>query len=360
MNLSHVLAVIAAAFLVSTEALTATTESTQGTMANHDAARSIDAVHGAKRFLRSDTDNYHVEDGDNEALEEEERGVNLKPLTEAKMWAMKDNGMTAKAYAKKMGIYNTMKEIERTGRAAFVTPSNAIPGASVIDYIKCFQNSLNCDVNDLSTARRELTEIEGEALQLTLTVKIGMFSLAWEAKYSFVLEPVSVERIEMLEAKLGELEKITGVRNGDADDEDDEDFVDEGSGDSDDDGDDDDDNGEPRFIQLCAMHKYGNMLWWNKVESDGFVATGHDGVLKVCSAGVYSIEAIVNCEPTGHNQEVSLMKNGERVQYVFVLYTGHYSSASLSFVTELEANDELRVTCDCRLVGSSYMAVKRM
>ncbi|KAG7381847.1 hypothetical protein PHYBOEH_010733 [Phytophthora boehmeriae] len=117
MNLSHVLVVFAAALLVSSEALSATTDSTQAkilTMTNHDAARSIDAVQGAKRFLRSDEDNFYVED--DKALEGEERGVNLKPLSETKMWAMKDRGMTAINYAKKMRIYDTMKEIERTGR----------------------------------------------------------------------------------------------------------------------------------------------------------------------------------------------------------------------------------------------------
>ncbi|KAG7386418.1 hypothetical protein PHYBOEH_008696 [Phytophthora boehmeriae] len=113
MRLSHVLVAIASVVLISNSTAT---DSKQVKISSPDLVQSIDVIHGSKRLLRSDDDEYYFDNGDSEALEEEERGVNLKPLTEAKMWTMKGDGMSAKAYAKKMGIYDTMKEIERTGK----------------------------------------------------------------------------------------------------------------------------------------------------------------------------------------------------------------------------------------------------
>lgn len=54
---------------------------------------------------------------------------------------------------------------------------------------------------DPGKIRRSLTPLGDDALQLELTVKIRVFRSAWNAKYAFRLEPLSLDRVGILEAK---------------------------------------------------------------------------------------------------------------------------------------------------------------
>ncbi|KAG7394275.1 hypothetical protein PHYBOEH_005412 [Phytophthora boehmeriae] len=116
MRLSHVLVVIAAAFLVTSEALSTITDSNQIKLSGVEVTSQQ-----SQRVLRThhtiDEDDEEDEDDEDEDEEDDEE----RALTTTKMWRMKNKGMSAMDYAKKMNIDQTMLEIGRTGRgwAAF-------------------------------------------------------------------------------------------------------------------------------------------------------------------------------------------------------------------------------------------------
>ncbi|KAG6943753.1 hypothetical protein JG688_00017451, partial [Phytophthora aleatoria] len=72
----------------------------------------------------------------------------------------------------------------------YVTADNAITGASAEDYLQ-----------------RELTTGGSGILKLKLLLKLRVLDSAWEAKFEFLLDPVSVERIDIVEAKLRDQEE---------------------------------------------------------------------------------------------------------------------------------------------------------
>ncbi|KAG7386420.1 hypothetical protein PHYBOEH_008698 [Phytophthora boehmeriae] len=103
MRPSHLLVMIGAAVLVSSEALLTTTDSKQvklsgvGVTSHQDSSQRLLRTHHA--IDRDDEDGKDDEDD-----EDEERA-----LTTSKMWTMKEKGMTATGYAKKLGIFSKMK-----------------------------------------------------------------------------------------------------------------------------------------------------------------------------------------------------------------------------------------------------------
>ncbi|KAF4034800.1 hypothetical protein GN244_ATG13255 [Phytophthora infestans] len=167
---------------------------------------------------------------------------------------------------------------------------------------------------------------------------IRVLRSTWVAKYEFDLDPVSVERIDVLESKLRdqqeELEKLRGkLKKGKT----------------------------LLFIKLTATTKNGSsILCWQNVQSDDFVSTGMDGIVKVRRRGVYSVGVIVNAVP-GASQNVQLLKNGTLLQAVDPGYSqGYNSSAALNTIEHLEEDDELSISCLCNLSATSYLTIAKM
>ncbi|KAG7390186.1 hypothetical protein PHYPSEUDO_008640 [Phytophthora pseudosyringae] len=59
---------------------------------------------------------------------------------------------------------------------------------------------------DPKKIRRKLTLLENNVLQLELAVKVRVLDSAWAAKYLFRLNPLALERVDILKAKLRDLE----------------------------------------------------------------------------------------------------------------------------------------------------------
>ncbi|KAL3661138.1 hypothetical protein V7S43_013750 [Phytophthora oleae] len=160
-------------------------------------------------------------------------------------------------------------------------------------------------------------------------MSIRFIRSSWDAKYVFDLDPVSVERIDILESKLrdyrDELEKLRGP---------------------------------PSFANLVATTKTTyTVVLWNVVEADGFLRA-EDGVLTIVRPGFYHVASIINCVPSGHNQIVGLLKNGKVVQQVYCAYAGgRCTSAALDAIVRVEMENELTVNCPCDLSGTSYLSV---
>ncbi|EEY67312.1 uncharacterized protein PITG_04315 [Phytophthora infestans T30-4] len=116
----------------------------------------------------------------------------------------------------------------------YLTSTNKVPNASPTDYVKVFKdaleflmkNSADEDEDEIietdkleredddakaplnpAKIRRKLTPLKDDTFQLELTVKIRIFESAWNAKYLFSLEPVTLDRLDILEAKLRDVEE---------------------------------------------------------------------------------------------------------------------------------------------------------
>ncbi|KAH7472523.1 uncharacterized protein KRP23_9516 [Phytophthora ramorum] len=217
----------------------------------------------------------------------------------------------------------------------YVSPANAIPDASATDYVQCFRDSLNSDLDDASDVQRKLIPLKGGALCLVLAVTIRVLRSNWVAKYTFDLDPVSVERIDVLESKLRDVQdELEKLRGGQA----------------------------PPYVKLTATKKHGNaIVCWSSVKSDEVVSTGLDGVVKVLYGGVYSIGATVTTTTSGYNQSVQLLNNGKTIQAACPPYAqGYNSSTRLCAIERLEKNDVLTVSSLCGLADTSYLSIVRL
>lgn len=158
------------------------------------------------------------------------------------------------------------------------------------------------------------------------------------AKYTFDLEPVSVERIDILESKLRDqqeaLEKLRSELK----------LVE-----------------APPFIKLTTSQKYGSsIMCWDSVKSDQFVSNGLDGAVKALREGVYNI-GVLATTIAGVNKGVQLLKNGMPIQVAFPGYSqSYFNSTTLNTIERLEKNDELTTTCAGNLAATSYLVIVRL
>ncbi|KAG7383434.1 hypothetical protein PHYPSEUDO_003674 [Phytophthora pseudosyringae] len=222
--------------------------------------------------------------------------------------------------------------------ADYATSANTIPDATPLDYVECFRDALESDLDDSSHMQRQLTVLKGDVLQLELTMHIKFLRFAWAAKFAFDLDPVAVERIDVLESKLRdqkeELEKLRQeVKTIES----------------------------TSFIQTTATSRLDNgNLCWDSLDSDEFVVNGDDGTVKRCLPGVYTIQAFVQCAPITYAQKTQLQNNGVDIQIHCCIYAdGNYSSTPLGITMYFNEGDELSVACDME-VGSSYLSVVRL
>ncbi|OWZ05774.1 hypothetical protein PHMEG_00022066 [Phytophthora megakarya] len=221
----------------------------------------------------------------------------------------------------------------------YASSTNVIPNATAIDYVKCFRDSLECDLDDSGDVQRKLTSLKGDALRLRLRLGLAMsirfLQSSWVAKYSFDLDPVSVDRIDILESKLrDQREELEQLREK----------VDDGTA---------------AFIMLDASRQSNQFLLWKIVESADFNVNGEDGVVKFTHPGYYRVGITVNCAPGGYNQLIELLKNGACIQSSYCGYVGgNTNSVSLDAIIHVENEDYLSVRCPCSISGTSYMTLQ--
>ncbi|KAE8995502.1 hypothetical protein PR001_g19101 [Phytophthora rubi] len=223
-------------------------------------------------------------------------------------------------------------------KATYITAINSIMAASSTDYVELFRDALDSDLNSSGQMQRKLTTLNGGSIRLELALPVRALRSVWLAEYKFDLEPVSVERIDILESKLRDQEEkleklqIHGTSGQNA-----------------------------AFVQLVASKKDDkSRLRWNKFESDDFSVNGNDGVVKVLQPGIYTIGGIVTSAPE-KGCSVQLTKNGISLQVACSGFTkGSPWSTPLYSVTRLEKNDKLMVTCSSKPSSISYLSVVRL
>ncbi|KAG1688095.1 hypothetical protein DVH05_004411 [Phytophthora capsici] len=95
----------------------------------------------------------------------------------------------------------------------YIDSSNSIPNAGPSDYIECFHSLLTEPIEDTSSIPRALKNCKGDQIQLDIRVKMQALMKSRVVTYSFKLEPVSVERIDVLELKIRDLhDEVKAVR----------------------------------------------------------------------------------------------------------------------------------------------------
>ena len=192
-----------------------------------------------------------------------------------------------------------------------------------------FQEALEGDLNELGDIQRRFDVLSGDARQLVICVEVRIFRSLRVAKFTFVLNPVSVERIDVLESKLRdlqeELERLQR-RFGDG------------------------------HIQLEASTKDASTrkLLWSASDSDSFIVDQQTGVVSIHRPGVYSITAVVSCTS---NTRVNVLKNQE------CIYTGsqsqYTSPVTASTIARFDANDSLAIVFQY-ISGASYLYIMQI
>ncbi|RLN55800.1 hypothetical protein BBJ28_00026357 [Nothophytophthora sp. Chile5] len=265
-------------------------------------------------------------------------------------------------------------------KSDYVTASNTIPDASPADYAK----SLDCDLDDSSDVLRKFTPLKDSRFRLELTVKIRVLRSVWSAQYTFDLDPVSVERIDILEAKLRDQQDIleSKLRDQEAGQilesklRDQQEQLERLRHDL--------EGGQtleskvrdqqkelerlrhdqeagraPIFLETAATQKTGaGRICWKEVASDDFAVISAEGVIRVHHSGVYTIAVVVNHQGMNSNFKIQLLKGTDCIRSVFCGYiSGNLSSCSLGCTTRVEKDAKLTVTCDANLVEASYLSV---
>ncbi|GMF66634.1 unnamed protein product [Phytophthora fragariaefolia] len=173
--------------------------------------------------------------------------------------------------------------------------------------------------------------------QQCLTLTIQFLRSTWVAKYELDLEPVLVERIDVVESKLrdhqDELKRICGELS----------IVQ-----------------APPFISLQATRttQYSR-LCWNKAECTEFAVNGNDGEITIKREGVYKIGGVINSIPRNYDQAIRLLSNGTciRLNYCAYLGSNHYVSTPMDAIVLLQEGDKLMVTCDSKSISTSYLSI---
>ncbi|KAI9992663.1 hypothetical protein PInf_014530 [Phytophthora infestans] len=216
----------------------------------------------------------------------------------------------------------------------YVTADNALIGASTEDYLQ-----------------------------------LRVLHATWEAKFEFLLDPVSVERIDILEAQLydheEELKKINTLEAKLRQQQEKLDKLEVVKA------------TPTSLAEFKAVRTFDDSkrMKWIENGSDELVKNCDDGTLKIRRDGVYLIAAVIerdserdgfsddgeeddDDEEDEDNEEVSLLKNGECIQYGYFAEDGRIASPMT--VARLKSNDELLVTVTCMLANTSTLFITRL
>ncbi|KAG1704928.1 hypothetical protein DVH05_004955 [Phytophthora capsici] len=206
----------------------------------------------------------------------------------------------------------------------YVTSANMVIGASALNYL---QEALDCKLDKHDDVQRIGQEsLEDRTLCLSFLFKFQFLSSRKEAKFTFTLDPVELERIDVLESKLrDQQEELKRLRARDVE-----------------------------FARFEASTKDTNTqkLLWSTVESKFCHVVR--GEIKFYQSGVYSVGAVVNSIPQ-NDGNVALLKNTECIQKAACS-----NSTTLSSVLQLERGDTVSVQCDGDVGNTCYLTIAQL
>ncbi|KAE9210438.1 hypothetical protein PF002_g18815 [Phytophthora fragariae] len=223
----------------------------------------------------------------------------------------------------------------------YLTAMNKIPGASTGDYVSLFKDTLGylmdgdnlADGVDKTKVRRNLIELEGDKLKLELLVEIRALESAWSVKYTFQLMPVSLDRIDIVEAKLRDVqEKLTKAESKLRDME----------------GKQVKSSQKEVHLQAVSMvtEKLNDegLIIWDDLKHESFELTSGKDCMRVLLPGWYILNLNVYLRPQMCGGTIDLHLNGSRILCYLVPFTGSVgTSAALGRGIRLKTDDEIGV-----------------
>ncbi|KAG4040350.1 hypothetical protein JG687_00016648 [Phytophthora cactorum] len=217
----------------------------------------------------------------------------------------------------------------------YVTAANTFVDASAADYVSCFQQCLDCSLDNSNESQRKLVSLKNGRLQLEMSIKLRLLRSVREVKYIFKLEPVAVDKIDILESKLKdqqeELDKFRGL-------------------------------GERAFLHAESVTWNSSKLQWKPIDSTNFVLASEKTSIMVRVPGLYTIAVLVNHGPLQNVVgAISLEKNGAVILSAATgaVYSGyhgnhlsHQTSSSLTCIVQIKKDESIAVVC----TGTSAIA----
>ncbi|KAE9222740.1 hypothetical protein PF005_g6588 [Phytophthora fragariae] len=221
----------------------------------------------------------------------------------------------------------------------YVNSTNAIPNATALDYVTGAQD--DPDHIPITFQRHK-----GEVFQLEVSVKLQVLKQLRVATYCIEMEPISLERIDVLESKMRDLQdEVDQLR------EDSEEVIENQS------------RGLQDLevsVKLLQDHagagagddQSGGLVCWNN---------NVDGIVRTNLPGLYHVTAVVNYKSKSTNAAIQFMKGAECIQTAYCGFTdGYCSSTTLACTTRVEKNQQFAVKCPVSLTGMSFLTIVRL
>ncbi|RLN67783.1 hypothetical protein BBJ28_00001067 [Nothophytophthora sp. Chile5] len=210
------------------------------------------------------------------------------------------------------------------------------------------ENPLDGALDESEDAQRTLTPLSDDKLRLEMSANIRMLQSVRRVTYTLELQPVAMERIDILEAKLRDLQEALEASR------------------------------ETIWLHHESEGDLSESLekiLWKPLDSESFKVVEDQTAVQWLLSGVYSIGVVVNHEPNGETGALELQKNGVAIQRVCINETKDSSdfgdtdesvedssdcedvdegtNSSLLCVAKVAKGDNFAVACS----GTSFIAV---
>ncbi|EGZ05301.1 hypothetical protein PHYSODRAFT_566532 [Phytophthora sojae] len=249
------------------------------------------------------------------------------------------------------------------GVNAFVDATNPLYCSFLVYQLygplQCFCEVLNIAGDGIDKIASTFSRVKDETFRLEIAVTLQVLRKSRGMTYAFVLEPISVERIDVLESKVRDMKiemdklrleklrqesearaalltKILGDVRAQL-------------------------KAKDIFVlaQAVATSRVGDVIRWSNSNLDGVF--GEDGVIRLPLSGLYQILAVVNHHADRLPEAIQLMKGSTCVQFAYSGYTqGSFCSTSLMCVVRIDKGDQLTVKCPTEVVANTSITFTRI
>ncbi|KAK1942562.1 hypothetical protein P3T76_006061 [Phytophthora citrophthora] len=216
--------------------------------------------------------------------------------------------------------------------------------------MKCFKQCLNSPLGEDEDVKRTLLPQNGGKMKLDLSLKIRLLLFARNIHYIFELNPIAVERIDILESKMKDLQEEVQRGNKSS-------------------------VGTTAFLFVDSEVMTDSKLQWKETTANSFAFNEDNTSIKILVPGVYAIGLVVNHTLVANASQgkISLLVNDETIQTTATSssyyssgvwkYTSHPTSSSLMCVISVGKEAKLSVVCTNTSTISnmpSYLTVARI
>ncbi|KAE8972215.1 hypothetical protein PF005_g24673 [Phytophthora fragariae] len=219
----------------------------------------------------------------------------------------------------------------------YVTTANAFVDATSADYASLFKQSLDCSLDGTGDVQRKLTCLPDDALRLEFRNTIRLLNSARSIRYAFDLQPVAVDRIQILEAKMRDHQEALDQFGAHLD----------------------------TRSRYPPVHLYvesdvkqtESKLKWKPLDNGNFVVVEKERTAIIAHVpGLYALAVVVNHVPRSQNDgAISLCVNGAKIQRAALGVArgiaGGTRQTSTSLMCLARVGEEAQITVVCNNIG---------